>query len=237
MEWIRAIRDTLWGTPMLILLLACGLGMTLAARGVQFRRLGEALRLALGGKMRGREAEPGELTPFQSLTAALAATVGTGNIAGVTAAVTLGGPGALAWMWAAALLGMGTKYAEVLLAVHTRRKGQNGEWRGGPMYYMPWGLGRPGKVLAAAFCLFGALAALGIGSAVQAGTITETAFTALRSFLPGFGSRSAVGWGVGILCAASAPVIRAGTCEYFLNRLRSTPDRIRLTTNRTSVRM
>ncbi len=204
MEFLRNLRDTLWGPAMLCLMLACGLALALRTRFVQVRRLGTAIRTVLGSLKRRERAGAGELTPFQSLTAALAATVGTGNIAGVTAAVTLGGPGALAWMWAAALLGMGTKYGEVLLAVHTRRKGQNGEWRGGPMYYMPWGLGRPGKVLAAAFCLFGALAALGIGSAVQAGTITETAFTALRSFLPGFGSRSAVGWGVGILCAASA---------------------------------
>ena len=101
MEWMRAIRDALWGTPMLILLLACGLSMTLATRGVQFRRLGEALRMPLGGK-NNRGAIPGGLPPVPSLTAALAATVGTGNIAGVVAAVTLGGPGALAWMWAAA---------------------------------------------------------------------------------------------------------------------------------------
>ena len=210
MEWIRAIRDTLWGTPMLILLLACGLGMTLAARGVQFRRLGEALRLALGGKMRGREAEPGELTPFQSLTAALAATVGTGNIAGVTAAVTLGGPGALAWMWGAALLGMATKYGEVLLAAHTRRRGPAGEWRGGPMYVMEAYLGGAGRPLAASFCLFGILAAFGIGSGVQAGTIGETVRAAARSLDPGFAGDRAAGWITGLLCAGAAALTLLG---------------------------
>ena len=203
MEWIRAVRDTLWGTPVLILLLACGLGMTLAARGVQFRRLGEALRTALGGK-RGKGAEPGELTPVQALTAALAATVGTGNIAGVTAAVTLGGPGALLWMWLAALLGMGTKYAEVLLALRTRRRGPAGDWRGGPMYAMERYLGGWGKPLAAAFCFFGVLAAFGLGGSVQAGTVAETVRAAARSLCPDFAGEAWAGWTVGLLCAGAA---------------------------------
>ena len=203
MEWLRAIRDTLWGTPMLILLLACGLGMTLAARGVQFRRLGEALGTALGRKRGGAEAL-GALTPFQSLTAALAATVGTGNIAGVTAAVTLGGPGALVWMWGAALLGMATKYAEVLLAVRTRRRGPAGEWRGGPMYVMETYLGGGGKALAALFCLFGVAASFGIGSGVQAGTVAETVRSAARSLDPGFAADGAVRWCVGVLSAGAA---------------------------------
>ena len=209
MEWVRAIRDTLWGTPMLILLLVCGLCMTRATRGVQFRRLGEALRLPLGGKQKQGE-KPGELTSFQSLTAALAATVGTGNIAGVTAAVTLGGPGALAWMWAAAILGMATKYAEVLLAVRTRQRSPSGEWRGGPMYAMERYLGGTGKTLAAAFCLFGILAAFGIGSGVQAGTIAETVRAAARSACPGFSADGAVGWTVGSLCAGTAAVTLLG---------------------------
>ena len=212
MEWIRAIRDTLWGTPMLILLLGCGLGMTLAARGVQFRRLGEALGIALGRKREdpGERAEPGGLTPFQSLTAALAATVGTGNIAGVTAAVTLGGPGALVWMWAAALLGMATKYGEVLLAVRTRRKGPDGSLRGGPMYVMTGYLGGAGKPLAAAFCLFGILAALGIGSSVQAGTVAESVRAAARSLDPGFSGDGAAGWVTGVLCAGAAALTLPG---------------------------
>ena len=209
MEWMRAIRDTLWGTPMLLLLLACGLCMTLATRGVQFRRLGAALRLPLSGQ-KNQPDRPEELTGFQSLTAALAATVGTGNIAGVTAAVTLGGPGALAWMWAAAILGMATKYAEVLLAVRTRRKDPSGEWRGGPMYTMARYLGGAGKTLAAAFCLFGIPAAFGIGSGVQAGTIAETVRAAVRSISPGFSADGAVGWIVGILCAGTAAVTLLG---------------------------
>lgn len=209
MEWIRGVRDTLWGMPVLILLLACGLGMTLATGGVQLRRFGAALRTALG---RGHKAEavPGELTPFQSLTAALAATVGTGNIAGVTAAVTLGGPGALVWMWCAALLGMATKYAEVLMAVHTRRRGPSGEWQGGPMYTMERYLGGAGKALAAAFCLFGMLAAFGIGSGVQAGTIAETVRAAARSLRPGFAAEGAVNWIMGVLCAGTAALTLLG---------------------------
>jgi len=209
MEWIRAIRDTLWGTPMLILLLACGLGMTLSTRGVQFRRLGKALRLPLGGK-KNHAGKSEELTPFQSLTAALAATVGTGNIAGVAAAVTLGGPGALAWMWAAALLGMATKYAEVLLAVRTRQRSPSGEWRGGPMYTMERYLGGAGKALAKAFCFFGMLAAFGIGSGVQTGAIAETVRAAAGSVCPGFSAHGAVGWIVGILCASAAAATLLG---------------------------
>ena len=206
--WITAARDALWGMPMLILLLACGLAVTLSTGGVQFRRLGRALGLVSGSRGRG-EAAPGELSPFQALTTALAATVGTGNIAGVTAALTLGGPGALVWMWAAALLGMGVKYAEVLLAVHTRRRGPAGEWRGGPMYGME-ALGRPGRALAAVFCVFGVLASLGMGSAVQAGTIGETVCAAICGFLPAFSGRAAVGWTVGLLCAGAAALTLLG---------------------------
>ena len=209
MEWMRAIRDALWGTPMLILLLACGLSMTLATRGVQFRRLGEALRMPLGGK-NNRGTVPGGLPPVQSLTAALAATVGTGNIAGVVAAVTLGGPGALAWMWAAAFLGMATKYAEVLLSVRTRQRGPSGEWRGGPMYAMERYLGGGGKALAAAFSFFGMLAAFGIGSGVQSGTIAETIRAAARSMDPGFSADKAAGWIVGVICAGAAAITLLG---------------------------
>ena len=209
MEWVRAIRDTLWGTPMLILLLACGLGMSLAARGVQFRRFGEVLRLPFAGRAPSG-AKPGELTPFQSLTAALAATVGTGNIAGVAAAVTLGGPGALVWMWLAALLGMATKYGEVLLAVHTRRRGPAGDWQGGPMYVMVRYLGGAGKPMAAAFSLFGVLAAFGMGGSVQTGAVAETVRAAARSLSPGFAAEGAAGWIAGLLCAGAAAMTLLG---------------------------
>lgn len=208
MEWIRAVRDTLWGTPMLILLLGCGLGMTLAARGVQFRRLGEAMGMAL--RRRKGSPEQGGISPFQSFTAALAATVGTGNIAGVAAAISLGGPGALVWMWGAALLGMATKYAEVLLAVCTRVKDPAGEWRGGPMYVMEACLGGAGKPLSAAFCLFGILAAFGIGSSVQAGTIAESVRAAAGSLDPGFAGAGAAGWITGAICAGAAALTLLG---------------------------
>jgi AGCS family alanine or glycine:cation symporter len=114
------------------------------------------------------------VTPFQAMTTALAATVGTANIAGVTSAVTLGGAGALFWMWVSALIGMCTKYAEVVLAMRFRERNKAGEWAGGPMYYIKNGLGHKYRWLADAFCIFGAVAALGSGNAVQVGNMTDS---------------------------------------------------------------
>jgi AGCS family alanine or glycine:cation symporter len=198
---LAAMRETLWGAPAASLMLLCGLVLTLRTRGIQFRRLGTALGDALGGLGRRRGAGAGEMSAFQTVAAALAATVGTGNIAGVSAALCLGGPGALFWMWAAALLGMGTKFGEILLALDSGRPGKDGVWRGGPMYYMERCPG--GRYLGMAFALFGALAALGMGSSVQAGTVTETAVSALSAWglRP---ARTAVGAAVGTVCAVSA---------------------------------
>ncbi len=207
---LRALRDTVWGAPVLALTLACGLAVTLETGGVQLRRLGTALGLA-AGSLRERETGPGELSPFQSLTAALAATVGTGNIAGVAAALTLGGPGALLWMWLAALLGMGVKYAEALLAVQGRVPTADG-FRGGPMYYMA-ALGGPGRILAAAFCVFGVLASLGMGSGVQAGTAAETVTAAAAGLFPGFRGETVLRGAVGLLCAAAAGFTLLGDVE------------------------
>ena len=127
-----------------------------------------------------QEAADGSLTPFQAVCTALAATVGTGNIAGVAGAIAIGGPGAVFWMWISALLGMGTKFAEVTLAVHYRERNDKGDYVGGPMYYIQNGLGM--KWLAMIFAFFVAIACLGTGNATQVNTIVASVNTALLSF-------------------------------------------------------
>ena len=136
-----AVNRIVWGAPMLTLLIGVGLLLTIRTRGFQFRRFGYAMKNTLGKIFGRKPAGAGEITPFQAMTTALAGTVGTGSIAGVTAAVTLGGPGAIFWLWISALIGMVTKYSEVLLAVKYRERNEHGEWVGGPMYYirLAWG--------------------------------------------------------------------------------------------------
>ena len=149
-ETVASVNDQLnalvWGLPMLLLLVGTGLYLSARAGFVQFRHFGYAMKNTLGRVLHRQEAGAGELTPFQAVSTALAATVGTGNIVGVTGAIILGGPGAVFWMWVSALLGMATKYAEVLLSVRYRRRNAKGEWVGGPMYYMENGLGRRFKM-------------------------------------------------------------------------------------------
>ncbi|QIA26737.1 sodium:alanine symporter family protein [Thermaerobacter sp. PB12/4term] len=156
--------DIVWGPPMLVLIVGTGLFLTIRLRGLQFRELGYALRLAFS--RRQDQTSEGDVNHFQALMTALAATVGTGNIAGVAAAVTLGGPGAVFWMWVTALFGMATKYAEAILAVTYRVRNARGEMAGGPMYVLERGLGQ--KWLAVLFAVFGAVAGFGIGNTVQA---------------------------------------------------------------------
>ena len=162
-----AINGFVWGVPMLVLLVGGGILLTIRNRGVQFRKFGYAMKNTIGKIFKKGEAKEGEITPFQAMSTALAGTVGTGNIAGITTAVTLGGPGTIFWLWITALIGMATKYSEVLLAVKFREKNKYGDWVGGPMYYIKNGLGKNWKWLGAIFCIFAALAAFGIGNAVQ----------------------------------------------------------------------
>lgn len=167
---VTAINDIVWGPPMLIAILGTGLYL-------QFRlRFMPVTKIIAGFIMvwRGRKAAPGapgEITPYAALMTALAATVGTGNIAGVATAIAVGGPGAMFWMWMTALVGMATKYAEVLVAVHYRETDDHGEQIGGPMYAIKNGLGRHWRWLATAFALFGGLAGFGIGNMVQSNSI------------------------------------------------------------------
>lgn len=160
-EWVSTLSGWVWGPPMLILLVGTGVYLTIILKGLQFRALAHALRLVFDKDDKAK----GDISHFAALTTALAATVGIGNIVGVATAITLGGPGAVFWMWITGLVGMATKYAEALLAVKYREQGDNG-MRGGPMYYISKGAGLPW--LGVLFAIFTAGAAFGIGNMTQA---------------------------------------------------------------------
>ena len=171
-----------WGPWMLILLVGTGVYLSFRVGFLQFRKFGYAMKNTLGKIFRKQSAGEGEVTPFQAVATALAATVGTGNIAGVTGAIAVGGPGAVFWMWLSALFGMVTKYSEVVLAVRYRERNAKGDWVGGPMYYIKNGLGQKWKFLGVAFSLLGALAAFGIGNMTQVNTIASSINTAIDAF-------------------------------------------------------
>ncbi|HBI82997.1 MAG TPA: sodium:alanine symporter family protein, partial [Alcaligenaceae bacterium] len=163
------IGGYIWGPALLTLLVGTGLYLTIRLSGVQFRMLPYALKLAFSRNQDDKSA--GDISQFQSLMTALAATIGTGNIAGVATAVVLGGPGAIFWMWLTALAGMATKYAEGLLAILYRVRDESGQMAGGPMYYIERGLNM--KWLAMAFAFFGMIAALGTGCSVQSNSVAH----------------------------------------------------------------
>jgi len=165
------VNDVVWGPPMLVLLVGVGVYITVRTRAVQFRKFGFMCRETMGKIVhRGPRAE-GDVTPFQALTVAMGGTVGVGNIAGVATAIALGGPGAVFWMLVSGLIGMGTKFAEVVLGMHFRRRVPGEPMMGGPMLYIERGLGRRWRWLAVLFAAFGALAAFGIGNMVQANAV------------------------------------------------------------------
>ncbi|HEY8394935.1 MAG TPA: sodium:alanine symporter family protein, partial [Thermaerobacter sp.] len=193
---LKSISDIVWGPPMLVLIVGTGLFLTIRLRGLQFRELGYALRLAFS--RRQDDQSEGDINHFQALTTALAATVGTGNIAGVAAAITLGGPGAVFWMWVTALVGMATKYAEAILAVAYRVRNARGEMAGGPMYALERGLGQ--KWLAVLFAFFGAVAGFGIGNTVQAYEVANNVSTY-------FGVPA---WAVGLVMAVLTGLVLLG---------------------------
>lgn len=176
MAWIQVlveqVNGLVWGPPMLVLILGVGLFLMLALRGMPLLRLGTGFRLLWQGRRKGAEGT-GEISPFAALMTTLAATIGTGNIAGVATAIFLGGPGALFWMWCTALVGMATKYAEVVLAVHYREVDGRKEHVGGPMYAIRNGLGPRWKWLGSAFAVFGGLAGFGIGNMVQVNSMAD----------------------------------------------------------------
>lgn len=164
----KVLSDFVWGPPMLMLLVGTGIYLTLRLLFLQIRLLPLAFKQVFGKHERAKSAK-GDISQFGALMTALAATIGTGNIAGVATACALGGPGAVFWMWLTALFGMATKYAEGVLAVKFRVQNEKGEMSGGPMYYIERGL--KWKWLAILFALFGTLASFGIGSSVQSNTV------------------------------------------------------------------
>ncbi|AKG73336.1 alanine/glycine:cation symporter family protein [Salinicoccus halodurans] len=172
LEILNRINAVLWGPPSLILLAGTGLFLTLQLRGLQFSKLWYAFKLAFTKDEEDADAE-GDVSNFKALMTSLAGMIGNGNIAGVATAITLGGPGALFWMWVVGLLGMATKYAEALLAQIYRVKNSDGEYSSGPMYYIERGIGPKFKWLAVLFAFFAAFAALGIGNGVQSNTIAD----------------------------------------------------------------
>jgi len=167
LEIVNAVSAQVWGPPMLVLLVGTGLYLTFLLKGVQFRAIFHSLYLAF--VKRKEEGAEGDISHFQALMTALAATVGTGNIAGVATAIASGGPGALFWMWMTGLVGMATKYSEALLAVKYRETDAGGRMRGGPMYYIANGLGW--KWLGAVFAVFASIAAFGIGNMTQSNSV------------------------------------------------------------------
>jgi AGCS family alanine or glycine:cation symporter len=198
-EFFTTLSGWVWGPPLLILLVGTGIYLTVRLHFLQFTLLPEALMLAFHGKGGADEDVPGDISHFQALMTALAATIGTGNIAGVATDVVLGGPGAIFWMWMTALVGMATKYAEGMLAIIYRVKDKNGNYAGGPMYYLERGLKM--KWLAMFFAFFGMVASFGIGNSVQSNSVAQ----AMQS---SFGvAPMTTGW---VLLLTTAPVILRG---------------------------
>ena len=171
-QWIETIDGWVWGIPLIVLIMACGIWLTIRVGALQIRHLGKALKFMVKNEEDGE----GEVTSFGALCTALSATIGTGNIVGVATALVAGGPGALFWMEIAALLGMATKYAEGFLAIKYRTVDKNGQYLGGPFYYIEKGMGARWKWLAKLFACFGVLAGLlGIGTITQINGITSAA--------------------------------------------------------------
>lgn len=177
-----AVNNFIWGVPAMVCIFGVGLYLSIRTNFLQIRKFPYAIKTTLGRIFRKRDASDGAITPFQAVCTALAATVGTRNIAGVAGAIAIGGPGAIFWMWVSALFGMCTKYAEVTLAVHYREINANGELVGGPMYYIKNGLSKKWHWLAYLFAAFGVLTVFGTGNATQVNTITTAINSALLNY-------------------------------------------------------
>lgn len=207
----KVINDFVWGIPAMVCIIGVGLLLSIRTHFLQIRHFPYAIKTTLGRIFKKREASDGAITPFQAVCTALAATVGTGNIAGVAGAIAIGGPGAVFWMWVSALLGMCTKFAEVTLAVHYREKNAEGDYVGGPMYYIKNGLSKKWHFLAYLFAAFGVLTVFGTGNATQVNTITTAINSALQNYhvLPD-SALSTCSLIIGILIAAMVAMVLLG---------------------------
>lgn len=205
------INNFIWGVPAMICIIGVGLYLSVGLRFLQIRKFPYAIRVTIGRIFRKRDASDGAMTPFQAVCTALAATVGTGNIAGVAGAIAIGGPGAVFWMWISAVLGMCTKFSEVTLAVHFRETNKNGDLVGGPMYYIKNGLGPKWHWLAVLFSTFGVLTVFGTGNATQVNTITTAINSALENYqLINDQSKPVVCLVIGIVLAALVGLVLLG---------------------------
>ncbi|EXJ13226.1 alanine/glycine:cation symporter family protein [Imhoffiella purpurea] len=195
--WVNILNGIVWGPPMLVLILGVGFFLMLGLRLMPLIKLGYGFRMLWRGRVKQGD---GDIPSYQALMTALSATVGTGNIAGVATAIFLGGPGALFWMWCTALVGMATKYAEAVLAVHYREVDGKGSHLGGPMYYIKQGLGSKWLWMATAFAVFGLFAGFGIGNTVQANSVAHVASDTFGIPL----------WGTGVAMAVFAGLVLIG---------------------------
>ena len=178
-DLIKQLNSIVWGPLMLVLILGTGLILMVGLKGMPIAKLFYGFRMFWQGRNKDNRQGDGDISPFNALMTSLSATIGTGNIAGVATAIFLGGPGALFWMWMTALVGMATKYAEAVLAVHFRETDANGQQVGGPMYYIKNGLSRRYAWLGTAFALFGALAGFGIGNTIQVNSVADVLYSSL----------------------------------------------------------
>ena len=205
------LNDFAWMYTFLPCAILGGLFLTIRSGGVQFRHFGHAMKNTVGKMFQKQEAGHGAVTPMQAVTTALSATVGTGNIVGTSQAIAMGGYGAVFWLWLAALVGMVTKYSEILLAIRYRERDAKGDWVGGPMYYMSKGLGKNWKWLAALFAIFATLASFGIGNMSQVNSITGSVIGAFSAFTTvSAGMELTLKWIIGILLAVLVAVILLG---------------------------
>ena len=205
-KWITEINNKIngfvWGLPMMFLLMGVGVYLSIRCGFPQFCHFTHIMKNTLGKAFEKTEKKEGSVSPFKAMCTALAASIGTGNIAGVSGAIALGGPGSVFWMWISALLGMCTKFAEVTLTINYRQRNEEGDWVGGPMYYISNGLGKSWKWLASVFAVFGAFAAFGIGNMTQINTIAGTINTAIEGFIPTTDAqKTIISWSVAIVCA------------------------------------
>ena len=205
------VNGFIWGIPAMICIIGIGLYLSIGTGFIQIRRFIYAIKHTLGKVFEKKEAESGAMTPFQAVCTALAGTVGTGNIAGVAGAIAIGGPGAVFWMWISALLGMCTKFSEVVLAVHFRERNDKGDWVGGPMYFIKNGLPKKWHFLAVLFSVFGMVAVFGTGNATQVNTIV----TAIDSVFTSYNLAEAEGLGtinlaLGIFIAVCVALVLLG---------------------------
>ena len=205
------INGFVWGLPMMILILGVGVYLSIRCGFPQFCHFVHIMKNTLGKAFEKTEKKEGAISPFKAMCTALAASIGTGNIAGVSGAIAIGGPGAVFWMWVSALLGMCTKFSEVTLAIKYRERNKEGDWVGGPMYYISNGLGKNWKWLASVFAVFGALAAFGIGNMTQINTIAGTINTAIDGFIPTTDAqKTIIAWVVAIICAIICAIVLLG---------------------------